>query len=183
MNATQAKRALPLPATVIETALGWVGLVMGPGGLRAATLPRASRTEAEAETLAAGGRFDLEDDRLEEAGQLLRAYAKGAPAPIESFPVDLPPCTPLQREAWLALREIPRGEVRSYGWLAARVGRPGAARAMGRMVGTNPLPLWLPCHRIVAADGSLHGYGGGLALKERLLRLEGAMPAPAPAIA
>jgi O-6-methylguanine DNA methyltransferase len=167
-----------LPTHVTETALGWVGLVMGPRGLRYATLPRPSRAEAEAEAIAAGGSFDIADERLSDAARLIRAYAEGAPVPIESFPVDLPPCTPLQKAVWLALREIPRGEVRSYGWMAARVGRPGAARAIGRIVGSNPLPIWVPCHRVVAADGSLHGYGGGLALKERLLRLEGA-PLPA----
>ncbi len=171
-----------LPARVTETALGWVGLVLGPRGLRYATLPRPSRAEAEAEAIAAGGSFEAADERLSEAVRLIRAYADGAPAPIERFPVDLPPCTPLQEAVWLALREIPRGEVRSYGWLAAHVGRPGAARAIGRIVGANPLPIWLPCHRVVASDGSLHGYGGGLALKERLLRLEGA-PVRVPAAA
>lgn len=170
-----------LPARVVRTALGYVGLVMGPRGLRYATLPRASLAEAEAEALAAGGTFDLRDPRFLEAGAIVEGYARGEPAPIDRYPVDLPPCTGLQRAVWLTLREIPRGEVRSYGWLAARVGRPGAARAIGRIVGSNPLPLWLPCHRVVAADGSLHGYGGGLPLKERLLRLEGALAASSPA--
>lgn len=161
-----------LPSLTVPTDLGWVGLVMGECGLRYATLPRSTRAEAEAEVLAAGGGDAHGDSRLEEAAALLQAYARAEPVPIESYPVDLPPCTALQARVWLALRDIPRGEVRSYGWLAAHVGRPGAARAIGRIVGTNPLPLWLPCHRVVAADGSLHGYGGGLELKARLLQLE-----------
>lgn len=69
---------------------------------------------------------------------------------------------------------IPTGETRSYGWLARKVGRPRAARAVGRAMATNPLPIVVPCHRVVASDGSLRGYGGGLAMKAALLRLEGA---------
>ncbi len=69
---------------------------------------------------------------------------------------------------------IPAGETRSYGWLARKVGRPRAARAVGRVMATNPLPIVVPCHRVVGSDGSLHGYGGGLDVKAELLRLEGA---------
>ena len=69
---------------------------------------------------------------------------------------------------------IPAGETRSYGWLARKVGRPRAGRAVGRVMATNPLPIVVPCHRVVGSDGSLHGYGGGLDVKAELLRLEGA---------
>ncbi len=69
---------------------------------------------------------------------------------------------------------IPAGETRSYGWLARKVGRPRAARAVGRVMATNPLPVVVPCHRVVGSDGSLHGYGGGLGIKAALLRAEGA---------
>jgi methylated-DNA-[protein]-cysteine S-methyltransferase len=94
--------------------------------------------------------------------------------------VDLPACTDLQRRTWLALRDIPAGETRSYGWLAKQMGVPGRARAIGAMMGQNPIPLWLPCHRVVASDGTLHGFGGGLAMKRELLELEQALPAPLP---
>jgi methylated-DNA-[protein]-cysteine S-methyltransferase len=72
-----------------------------------------------------------------------------------------------------ALR-IPRGETRTYGWLAERVGRPRAARAVGRVMATNPLPIVVPCHRVIGSDGSLRGYGAGLPMKAALLRAEGA---------
>jgi methylated-DNA-[protein]-cysteine S-methyltransferase len=80
-----------------------------------------------------------------------------------------------------ALR-IPRGETRSYGWLAERVGNPRAARAVGRVMATNPLPIVVPCHRVIGSDGSLRGYGdsgrgrsaAGLWMKAALLRAEGA---------
>lgn len=80
--------------------------------------------------------------------------------------------TEFQRAAWLALAEIPYGETRSYAEQAEAIGRPGAFRAVGSANGRNPLPIVLPCHRIIGADGSLTGFGGGLALKARLLGLE-----------
>jgi len=80
--------------------------------------------------------------------------------------------TPFQLSVWQALREIPHGEVVTYGELARRIGRPRAARAVGGAVGANPVPIVIPCHRVVAARG-LGGYGPGLHWKERLLRLEG----------
>jgi len=80
--------------------------------------------------------------------------------------------TPFQLSVWQALREIPHGEVVTYSELARRIGRPRAARAVGGAVGANPVPIVIPCHRVVAARG-LGGYGPGRHWKERLLRLEG----------
>ena len=78
---------------------------------------------------------------------------------------------------WKACSEIPKGQVRTYGWLARRIGRPGAARAVGRALGANPFAPVVPCHRVVGADGRLTGYSGegGVATKRRLLLAEGAL--------
>jgi O-6-methylguanine DNA methyltransferase len=73
---------------------------------------------------------------------------------------------------WQAVRDIPFGETRTYGAIAAGLGRPGAARAMGRANATNPLPIVVPCHRVVGANGSLTGYAGGVHIKQRLLEHE-----------
>jgi methylated-DNA-[protein]-cysteine S-methyltransferase len=81
--------------------------------------------------------------------------------------------TEFQQEVWRALREIPYGETRSYGELAARVGRPGAARAVGAANGRNPVSIIVPCHRVVGASGALTGYAGGMERKQWLLRHEG----------
>ena len=78
-----------------------------------------------------------------------------------------------ERRVWNALRRIPRGETRSYGEVARRVGVPGAARAVGRACGANPAPILIPCHRVIASDGSLGGYGLGLPRKRALLAREG----------
>jgi methylated-DNA-[protein]-cysteine S-methyltransferase len=85
--------------------------------------------------------------------------------------------TAFQRRAWDALRAIPAGTTVTYGELAARLGRPGAARAVGSAVARNPISIVVPCHRVVGANGSLTGYAGGVEAKRRLLSVEG-VPAP-----
>jgi len=87
--------------------------------------------------------------------------------------------TVFQQSVWVALRRIPRGQTRSYGALAAELGRPGAARAVGRANATNPICLIVPCHRVIGADGSLTGFAFGERIKRRLLELEGALLHPA----
>ncbi|MCC6347832.1 MAG: methylated-DNA--[protein]-cysteine S-methyltransferase [Nitrospirales bacterium] len=80
--------------------------------------------------------------------------------------------TDFERRVWDALREIPYGETRTYGWMAEKVGSPGAARAAGRAIGRNPLPILIPCHRVIGADGSLTGFSCGLGIKKWLLEHE-----------
>lgn len=161
---------------VTNTALGWAGVAVRRGAIVRATLFHHTEAAAYGELRAFGGGPGQSAEGAS-ALELLRSYAAGEPARIEEFPVALPVCSELQRKTWLALREIPRGETRSYGWLARHVGEGHAPRAIGAAVGANPIPLWLPCHRVVASDGSLHGFGGGLAMKSALLELEGALPA------
>ncbi len=103
-----------------------------------------------------------------------RAIERGTPGDL---PVDLRPVTAFQRTVLEAAARIPRGEVRPYGWVARMVGRPGAARAVGSTMARNPVPLIVPCHRVVRADGRLGAYSlGGAHRKEELLRYEGADP-------
>jgi methylated-DNA-[protein]-cysteine S-methyltransferase len=83
--------------------------------------------------------------------------------------------TAFEQNVWLALKGIPYGEMRSYKWLAERIGKPKALRAVGQALKKNPLPIILPCHRIVASDGSLGGFSCGVDIKEWLLRHEGAI--------
>jgi O-6-methylguanine DNA methyltransferase len=165
----------PLHAVVAETALGFAGVALGPRGIRHATLLHTTREACEGELAALGADFEP-DERAEHVVALLKGYALGE-ASLDDYPVDIPPGGELQSRVWAALRDVPRGETRSYGWLTRHVGEPmGAARAVGAAVGSNPIPLWLPCHRIIGSDGSLHGFGGGLAMKQALLEVEGALP-------
>lgn len=87
--------------------------------------------------------------------------------------LDLSWVTPFRREVLLATYGVPRGQVATYAEIAARVGSPRAARAVGNTMRTNPIPIVIPCHRIVGSDGSLTGFGGGLEMKYKLLKLEG----------
>ena len=101
----------------------------------------------------------------------LQAYFAGR---LQHFTVPLADCgTPFQKAVWQALREIPYGKTLSYGALAAHLGCPGAARAVGNAVGQNPILILTPCHRIIRADGSLGGFSAGLAAKHVLHRIEG----------
>lgn len=107
---------------------------------------------------------------LAEAGAQLAAYFAGE---LTAFDLPLAPRgTAFQLRVWAALRDIPYGETESYGALAQRIGSPGASRAVGLANGRNPIGIVVPCHRVVGADGSLTGYGGGLPRKRFLLDLE-----------
>lgn len=103
-----------------------------------------------------------------------RAYFAGDLSALDSIPVETGG-SEFQRSVWRALREIPAGGTLSYGELARRIGKPNASRAVGLANGKNPVPIVLPCHRVVGADSSLTGYGGGLERKRWLLRHEGAL--------
>jgi len=103
----------------------------------------------------------------------LEAYVEGDIAAIDDIPTETTG-TAFQRRVWAALREIPAGQTWSYGQLAAHVGEPGAARAVGLANGSNPIGVVVPCHRVIGANGTLTGYGGGIERKRWLLRHEGA---------
>ena len=114
------------------------------------------------------------NDVLSETRAQLDAYFAGT---RRTFDLPLAPRgTEFQRGVWQALATIPYGETISYAQLAARVGKPSAMRAVGAANGRNPLPMVLPCHRVIGSNGSLTGFGGGLPTKQFLLTLEGALP-------
>lgn len=98
----------------------------------------------------------------------IEAYFEGELTAVDRVPVRTGG-TPFQRQTWSALREIPAGKTMSYGELAERIGRPGASRAVGLANGSNPVSIVVPCHRVIGANGSLTGYGGGIDRKRWLL--------------
>lgn len=165
MRRTQAAET-DLAVAVVRTPIGPLRLIAGERGIRRVEFrPRASSGAARAGSPAAAR-------HLRQATRELEEYFAGRRKGF-TVALDLPPGE--RRRAWLALEEIPYGCTTTYGELARRLGRPGAARAIGRACATNPLPVLLPCHRVVGADGSLTGFGGGLVTKRRLLELEGAL--------
>jgi methylated-DNA-[protein]-cysteine S-methyltransferase len=150
-----------MASRAVETPIGTLGLVASERGLTRVLW-------------SAKGIPDEPSALLDEAGAQLEAYFAGH---LTSFaiPLDLEG-TDFQRQCWLALATIPYGQTVSYGEQARRLGLgPDAARAVGAANGQNPVPLVLPCHRVIGADGSLTGFGGGLPLKRFLLEHEGAL--------
>jgi methylated-DNA-[protein]-cysteine S-methyltransferase len=112
----------------------------------------------------------------DEARRQVMEYLSGARTQF-SLPVDLHFLTAFQQSVLQAAQAVPRGKVSTYGQIARRIGRPKAARAVGQALGSNPVPIVIPCHRVLASDGRLGGYSGrgGIRTKEKLLRLEGAL--------
>jgi methylated-DNA-[protein]-cysteine S-methyltransferase len=116
---------------------------------------------------------------LREVRRQLAEYFAGERR-VFDLPLD-PRGTDFERRVWQEVAAIPYGETRSYAQVARAAGRPAACRAVGRANGSNPIPLVIPCHRVIGSDGSLTGYGGGLPLKRFLLALEGGRPFAEPA--
>lgn len=146
----------------IETALGAFLLLGDDAALRQLWLP----SQQEAWPAWEPGDSGV----LREAAAQLTAYCEGR---RKAFDLPLAPeGTPFQRRVWAALVDIPYGATCSYRAIAERIGAPTAVRAVGAANGRNPLPVVLPCHRVIGASGALTGYGGGLPFKRRLLDLE-----------
>jgi len=150
--------------------MGWVGISGSSSGLSATTPPQPSAREAERRLGNLENATPSEKPFIETVARL-KSYFSGRRV---DFPeeLDLSSATPFQHQVWRLTRLIPYGETRSYGWLARRLGKIGAARAVGQALARNRLPVIVPCHRVVRGDGSLGGYSGGVGVKESLLRLE-----------
>jgi len=111
--------------------------------------------------------------QIDDLSRRIRAFCSGHAVTFRLDNFDLDQCPPFQRKVLLAEFRIPRGRVSTYGRIARHIGHPGAARAVGSALGTNPFPLVIPCHRAIRGTGELGGYRGGLTMKRRLLELEG----------
>ncbi len=164
-----------LRVNLLQTRWGWVGLVASPQGVCGIELPVAARRETQARLKR---RFPQSREvcaRLfPQLQEQLKQYFAGVPISFD-VSLDLGALTPFQHQVLHLAVRIPYGEVRSYGWIAAHTGSPGAARAVGGAMAKNPMPVVIPCHRVVRSDGRLGGFSAseGVALKKKLLTLEG----------
>jgi methylated-DNA-[protein]-cysteine S-methyltransferase len=157
--------------SAFKTATGWVGILGSSAGLIRTTLPEPSEKEAVSLLGDNLSKANLSPQCFEDLIKRFQSYFSGRRV---NFPdkLDLSEATSFQREVWEAARQIPYGQTRSYVWVARQIGKPGAARAVGQALGRNPLPIIIPCHRVVASNGSLGGFSGGLEIKRFLLELE-----------
>jgi O-6-methylguanine DNA methyltransferase len=161
---------------IFKSPWGWVGISESAKGIDAIALPKRSKRAIEfgLRTMTGGSFEPGESARLEAARRQLLDYLAGKRNRFD-IPLDLSRGTAFQRRVWRTLQRVPYGKLRSYQWIAARVGGRRYARAVGNAVGANPLPIVVPCHRIVAQDASLGGFSCGLPMKRKLLTLEGAL--------
>ena len=158
--------------SVFTTDAGHVGVLGSKAGLVRITLPQTSATvvrkildiDESQDVLSTSFYTDLADR--------LQAYYRGNKVAFQDA-LDLTASAAFQRSVWQTVRLIPYGETRSYAWVAEQIGRPKVLRAVGQALGQNPLPVIIPCHRVVAANGGLGGFSGGVAMKRFLLDLEG----------
>lgn len=150
----------------IETSIGPLLIAGDESAVRYIGLPKDGRPEKAP----AGWTESAARGALAEAVRQLREYFAGKRTEFD-LPL-APEGTAFQKSVWRRLQEIPYGETISYGELARRVGNPKASRAVGSANGKNKLPIVIPCHRVIAGDNTLGGFGGGLPMKEKLLGLE-----------
>ena len=160
---------------MFDTCLGWMGIVSSPAGLRKVILPQESKEAVLSQVK--GWDYPAEGGDAASFGDLpqrLKRYLEGEPI---DFPgkLDLAGATCFQQSVWQITRTIPYGETRSYAWVASQLGLPKAARAVGQALARNPLPIVIPCHRVIRSDGSLGGFSGCVEMKRYLLHLEAAI--------
>jgi len=163
-------------AIVFKSQWGWMGISETTKGIDAVVLPKASRQAVLSELRLSDAELlgDRMSPRLRKAQTQLTGYLTGVRRSFD-LPLDLSRGTSFQRKVWRTLLRVSYGRLRSYRWLAVRVGGRQYARAVGNAVGANPMPIVIPCHRIVAHDASLGGFSGGLPTKRKLLTLEGTL--------
>jgi O-6-methylguanine DNA methyltransferase len=153
-----------------------MGLSETTKGIDSVVLPKSSMQAVLSELQAASAELlaGRTSSRLQEAQAQLTGYLAGRRRSFNLL-LDLSRGTSFQQKVWRTLRGIPYGRLRSYQWVALRLGGRQYARAVGNAVGANPLPIVIPCHRIVAQDASIGGFSGGLPTKRKLLTLEGTL--------
>lgn len=156
------------PLTLCATDKGLCLIEFGSFSVKEAVLQKWSRTWC------GGGEFEHDDDRLAEAKRQLGEYFAGQRTEFD-LALDLRG-TPFQLQVWATLADIPYGEIRSYGVVAEEIKRPKAIRAVAGAINKNPVPVIIPCHRVLESDGSLTGFRGGLETKRLLLSLEDSLP-------
>ena len=160
-----------MKTTFIQTDAGVFAAHFSPLGLAALEFPAAGRKHPPSLLTAANSTPHLRGQHEQTAHALRQALAGQPPEKLP--PMDLSAGSAFQRRVWEVLRTIPRGQTLTYTEVAAAIGRPKAVRAVGGACGANPIPVLVPCHRVLAAHGGLGGFSGGLEWKRTLLSREG----------
>jgi O-6-methylguanine DNA methyltransferase len=175
---------------IVETAMGWLGVAASEQGICRIVLPKTQKqgVQKELETCLGAnctgkkrksplypaltkGKMGGFERAARRATDILRKYFSGERV-LFDLPLDMRYYTRFQKAVWQATAGIPYGETRSYAWVAKKIGNPRAVRAVGQALGANPVPIIIPCHRVIGSSGKLCGFAGGLTMKKGLLELE-----------
>ena len=160
---------------IFETKFGWMGLQKDDIGLIKSTIPTYSRETCLEEVLSPDKSSVLKIYEFMNLIERIQKYLSGSSDDFKEISVSVGKNGSFFEKSWLACREVPAGETRSYSWLAVQAGNSKATRAAGQAMANNPLPIIIPCHRIIGKSGNLTGYGKGskhLLLKEKLIEIE-----------
>ncbi len=150
---------------------GWIGVGVTENGVAKVVLPKGSKDEVEKELSSFND--DINQELASQCVNLLSRYLSGEPIALGQIPVDLKAIPPVHRRILQTLKRFSRiGQTITYGELARLCGMPKAARLVGQAMAKNPVPLLIPCHRVIRSDGSLGGFAAGTELKRKLLGLE-----------
>ena len=170
------KLAAPDSVSVVDSPIGRLFVAFRHSGITAVALDRGEGEEAILARLQRRlGRGMIPSQAPQWVSDTVEAFFRTHRPDLGK--VDISGLTPFEQSALRAAAQIPPGEVRSYGWIAQTIGQPSAARAVGRAMARNPVPLLYPCHRVVDASGALHQYAYGVDVKARILEMEGYHPA------
>ena len=164
-NLRQFRDVFGIPSFCYKSPIGWIDII--------AEENRILRTSFSEVAPSSEPTFPPTLPVLNRTIKLLDLYFAGGPVDFAELSVQLTYATDFQQQVWNAIQQIPYGEVRTYQWIADRIGSPKSARAVGNATGANPVSILIPCHRVIRSNGALGGYGGGLERKRQLLALEG----------
>ena len=154
---------------IFETKAGWVGLARSDAGISHVVLPHKSPDQVS--TLLHTTNAQLDENAFGDLPQRLMQYFDDRKVEFESI-IDWTQVSAFDVAVWQATSTIPYGQTRSYGWVAAQIGKPKAARAVGQALGRNPTPILIPCHRVITSSGKLGGFSSGIDMKQTLLDTE-----------
>ena len=166
---------MTLSHCLFETIFGWMSLQKDETGLIKSTIPVESRDICIQKISESKKTSVLDNHEFEHLIERIQTYLSGSSDDFKDIPVSVGRNGTFFEKTWVTCRKVPKGETRSYSWLADQAGNRKATRAAGQAMANNPLPIIIPCHRIIGKSGNLTGYGKGseyLSLKKKLLEIE-----------
>ncbi|MFH1722924.1 MAG: methylated-DNA--[protein]-cysteine S-methyltransferase [Candidatus Altiarchaeota archaeon] len=157
------------PYNVFKTDWGWMGHIYGKKGVKNILLPTQEREDIIRQISFNGLEFPMERKPHKHLEGKIKTFISGLEVEFDDLQMDMSQGTKFQKKVWQTVKKIPFGQTRSYGWVAEKIDIPKAPRAVGNALNKNPLPLAIPCHRVIKSGGEVGGFAQGSSMKEKLL--------------